>query len=90
MRVASGAVVLPFYDSLLVKVSAWGRDMPDAADRLDRALSEFRIRGVKTNIQAMLTSAGGFELYGLLAPLLGHHGDARAGAVTAAMVHRAG
>ncbi len=46
----SGAVVLPFYDSLLVKVSAWGRDMPDAADRLDRALSEFRIRGVKTNI----------------------------------------
>lgn len=38
-------------------------------------------RGMKTNIQAILTSEGGFELYGLLAPLLVHHGDARAGAV---------
>jgi pyruvate carboxylase len=46
----SGAVVNPFYDSLLVKVTARGRTMPEAAARMERALQEFRIRGVKTNI----------------------------------------
>ena len=46
----SGAVITPFYDSLLVKVTAWGRRFPDACQRMDRALREFRIRGVKTNI----------------------------------------
>jgi pyruvate carboxylase len=46
----SGAVITPYYDSLLVKVTAWGRDLPQACGRMDRALREFRIRGVKTNI----------------------------------------
>lgn len=46
----SGTQVEPFYDSLLVKVSAWGRDLQDAAQRMGRSLVEFRIRGVKTNI----------------------------------------
>ena len=46
----SGAVVHPFYDSLLVKVTAWARQFPDAARRVERSLQEFRIRGVKTNI----------------------------------------
>ncbi|HVT49392.1 MAG TPA: pyruvate carboxylase [Vicinamibacterales bacterium] len=45
-----GAVISPFYDSLLVKCTAWGRDFTDACRRMDRALREFRIRGVKTNI----------------------------------------
>jgi pyruvate carboxylase len=45
-----GAVITPYYDSLLVKVSAWGLEFPDACQRMDRALREFRIRGVKTNI----------------------------------------
>ena len=45
-----GAVITPFYDSLLVKMTAWGREVPDACHRMDRALREFRIRGVKTNI----------------------------------------
>jgi len=45
-----GAVITPFYDSLLVKVTAWGREFPQACQRMDRALREFRIRGVKTNI----------------------------------------
>ena len=45
-----GAVITPFYDSLLVKVTAWGREFADACQRMDRALREFRIRGVKTNI----------------------------------------
>src|SRR5712672_3187341 len=44
------AVITPFYDSLLVKVTAWGREFPHACQRMDRALREFRIRGVKTNI----------------------------------------
>ena len=46
----TGAVITPYYDSLLVKVTAWGRDFPQACQRMDRALREFRIRGVKTNI----------------------------------------
>ncbi len=46
----SGAVITPFYDSMLVKVIASGRAYDIAMDRMDRALSEFRIRGVKTNI----------------------------------------
>ena len=46
----SGAVITPFYDSLLVKVSAWSLTFADACNRLERALSEFRVRGVKTNI----------------------------------------
>ena len=46
----SGAVITPFYDSLLVKVTSWGRTFPDACDRMGRALREFRIRGVRTNI----------------------------------------
>jgi pyruvate carboxylase len=46
----SGAVITPFYDSLLVKTTAWGRDFTQARERMDRALREFRIRGVKTNI----------------------------------------
>ena len=45
-----GAVITPFYDSLLVKVTAWGRDFDQACRRMDRALREFRVRGVKTNI----------------------------------------
>ena len=46
----AGAQISPFFDSLLVKVTAWGRTYTGAADRLLRALSEFRIRGVQTNI----------------------------------------
>ena len=47
----SGAVLSPFYDSLLVKVTAWDSTLKGACSRADRALREFRIRGVKTNIQ---------------------------------------
>jgi pyruvate carboxylase len=46
----SGAVITPYYDSLLVKVTSWGRRFEDACQRMDRALREFRVRGVKTNI----------------------------------------
>ena len=46
----SGAVVTPYYDSLLVKVTARGRRFRDAVSRMERCLQEFRVRGVKTNI----------------------------------------
>ena len=46
----AGAVLSPFYDSLLVKLTAWDADVSGACTRADRALQEFRIRGVKTNI----------------------------------------
>ena len=46
----AGASLSPYYDSLLVKVTAWGTNLPEACQRMDRALREFRIRGVKTNI----------------------------------------
>ncbi|HUL14511.1 MAG TPA: pyruvate carboxylase [Terriglobales bacterium] len=46
----AGASLAPYYDSLLVKVTAWGITLPEACQRMDRALREFRIRGVKTNI----------------------------------------
>jgi pyruvate carboxylase len=45
-----GVTVSPFFDSMLVKVSSWGRTLRGASERLERALAEFRIRGVKTNI----------------------------------------
>ncbi len=49
-----GAKVSPFYDSMLVKVSASGRTLEGAIQRAHRALREFRIRGVKTNIHFLL------------------------------------
>ena len=49
-----GARISPFFDSLLVKVTAWGRTLPGATQRMHRALREFRIRGVNTNIGFLL------------------------------------
>lgn len=46
----TGARVSPFFDSMLVKVTSWGRTLDGAVSRGHRALREFRIRGVKTNI----------------------------------------
>ncbi|MDX6556273.1 MAG: pyruvate carboxylase [Miltoncostaeaceae bacterium] len=46
----SSAVITPFYDSLLEKVTAWAPTHEEAIARMDRALREFRIRGVKTNL----------------------------------------
>jgi pyruvate carboxylase len=50
----SGAVITPFYDSLLVKVTAHGLRFVDSARRMERSLQEFRVRGVKTNIPFLL------------------------------------
>ena len=45
-----GVSISPFFDSLLVKITASGRSLAETCDRLVRTLKEFRIRGVKTNI----------------------------------------
>ncbi|WP_407713746.1 pyruvate carboxylase [Comamonas testosteroni] len=47
----SGAVITPYYDSLLVKVTAWAPTADESVQRMDRALREFRIRGVASNLQ---------------------------------------
>ena len=46
----TGSIITPFYDSLLVKLTTSGPDLPQALDRMHRSLREMRIRGVKTNI----------------------------------------
>jgi pyruvate carboxylase len=46
----TGAVITPFYDSLLTKMTASGQTFPIALQRMLRALREFRVRGVKTNM----------------------------------------
>ncbi len=68
----SGSVITPFYDSLLVKITASGRSFDMALQRMDRALREFRIRGVKTNIPFLENVI--------------HHGDFRGGRATTTMI----
>ncbi len=50
----SGAIISPYYDSLLVKVSSLSRTFEDAARKVSRALKEVKIRGVKTNIPFLI------------------------------------
>ncbi|WP_316862092.1 pyruvate carboxylase [uncultured Cohaesibacter sp.] len=46
----TGGVITRYYDSLLTKVTAWAPTPEQAIARMDRALREFRVRGVSTNI----------------------------------------
>jgi len=50
----SGAVVTPYFDSLLVKVTARGLTHEEASGHIERCLQEFRVRGVKTNIPFLI------------------------------------
>jgi pyruvate carboxylase len=52
--VYNGVKISPFFDSLLVKVTAHSQSVQDSSAKLRRALLEFRIRGVKTNIRFLL------------------------------------
>ncbi|MEM9843401.1 MAG: pyruvate carboxylase [Pseudomonadota bacterium] len=45
-----GGVITRYYDSLLTKVTAWAQTPEKVIARMDRALREFRVRGVSTNI----------------------------------------
>ena len=46
----AGSVITPFYDSLLEKVTVWAPGFDEARARMLRALREFRVRGVATNV----------------------------------------
>jgi pyruvate carboxylase len=46
----SGALITPYYDSLLTKVTAWASTPEESVMRMHRVLREFRIRGVATNL----------------------------------------
>ncbi|MFD1508267.1 pyruvate carboxylase [Lacimonas salitolerans] len=46
----AGGIITRYYDSLLTKITAWAPTPEKAIARMDRALREFRIRGVSTNI----------------------------------------
>jgi acetyl-CoA carboxylase biotin carboxylase subunit len=48
--VYTGATVTVNYDPMVAKLIAWGRDRPEAVDRLRRALEEFVVKGIKTSI----------------------------------------
>ncbi len=50
----AGGVITRYYDSLLVKVTAWAPSPDEAILRMDRALREFRIRGVSTNLDFVI------------------------------------
>ncbi|HEY8424695.1 MAG TPA: acetyl-CoA carboxylase biotin carboxylase subunit [Limnochordales bacterium] len=49
----AGYTVPPYYDSLLAKLMAWGQDREEAVARMARALEEFRIDGVRTNLDLL-------------------------------------
>ncbi|MGC9260279.1 MAG: pyruvate carboxylase [Phycisphaerae bacterium] len=46
----TGAVITPYFDSLLVKLTCFAPTLEESVARMVRALSEFRVRGIKTNI----------------------------------------
>ncbi|NLT95272.1 MAG: pyruvate carboxylase, partial [Clostridia bacterium] len=46
----TGAIITPYYDSLLVKVTTWDRTFKGAVNKALRSINEIRIRGVKTNL----------------------------------------
>ncbi|MBQ7242270.1 MAG: ATP-grasp domain-containing protein, partial [Firmicutes bacterium] len=50
----TGAVITPYYDSLLVKVTAYSRTFEDTIRKAQRALRDTKIQGVKTNIGFLL------------------------------------
>lgn len=50
----AGAIISPYYDSLLVKVISHSKDLQSSCAKMNRALREFRVRGVKTNIPFLL------------------------------------
>jgi len=49
-HVYAGYTIPPYYDSLVAKVVAWGRDRAEAIARMERALREFEITGIRTTI----------------------------------------
>lgn len=59
-----GMEVTPYYDSLLVKVIAWGEDRQRAVRRMERALGEYRIGGVTTDLDFLIQVVGSPDFRG--------------------------
>lgn len=53
-HIYQGYTIPPYYDSLIAKLIVWGKDRDEAISRMKRALSEFVIGGIKTNIKLHL------------------------------------
>jgi acetyl-CoA carboxylase, biotin carboxylase subunit len=51
----AGYTIPPYYDSLIAKVIAWGRDRDESIARMTRALREFEVGGIRTTIPFHLT-----------------------------------
>lgn len=51
----AGAIISPYYDSLLVKVIAHAADLQASCAKMSRALREFRVRGVKVSTRTLCT-----------------------------------
>jgi pyruvate carboxylase len=50
----TGAVINPYYDSLLVKTISWSRNFKDAVNKVLRSVEEMKVRGVKTNASFLI------------------------------------
>ncbi|PUU90000.1 MAG: pyruvate carboxylase [Halanaerobium sp.] len=50
----TGAIINPYYDSLLVKAISWSRSFPDAIRKVMRSVEEMKVRGVKTNASFLI------------------------------------
>lgn len=90
-----GYEVTPYYDSLLAKIIAWGNDRAQAIARLDRALCELHVGGVKTTAPLALRvlrdprfQAGDFDTHFLDHYKPGGSGDRAGVAALVAAVHR--
>ena len=58
--VAKGSVVSPFYDSMIAKVIVYGTTRQDAIDKMRKALEDFRIEGIQTNMLLMWNILSGY------------------------------
>ena len=58
--VSRGALISLYYDPLIAKLAAWGKTRDEAIERLKRALGEFQIAGVTTNIPLLKAVCGNY------------------------------
>ncbi|MBG9733525.1 acetyl-CoA carboxylase biotin carboxylase subunit [Paenibacillus alvei] len=58
LAVHDGSVVTPFYDPMIAKLIVKGKDRNEAIDRLQQALAEYQVKGIKTNIPMLQEVTG--------------------------------
>lgn len=62
----AGAIISPYYDSLLVKVIAHAADLQASCAKMNRALREFRVRGVKVISYSLFKISYYYNIYILI------------------------